>query len=107
MYMDWKQQQVPAEPLVPSVRNVMDANFRRADAQGVHTRFVEPTVPDFLEFIFDGVPYTRCVAGEFDDGVYDDELDEVGQWRDGAISFTAQGARLHTTYLLTHADLVE
>jgi hypothetical protein len=44
LYQEWKKAQALSG--TPSVRNVMDANFRRADAQGVHTRFAEPTDPD-------------------------------------------------------------
>jgi len=42
-YQEWLQRQAETpQTEVPTVRNVMDANFKRADACGVHTRFADP-----------------------------------------------------------------
>ena len=51
---------------------------------------------DFIAFEFEGVSYTRYAVSELDDGVYDDEFNEVGQWLNGTLVFTKHGSILHT-----------
>jgi hypothetical protein len=44
-----------------------------------------------IDCTFEGVPYTRKSSGK----VYDDDFDEVGEWKDGKIVFTKDARRLH------------
>jgi hypothetical protein len=41
MYQNWKNK-TQTQTEAPTVLNVMDVNFKRADACGVHTRFTDP-----------------------------------------------------------------
>jgi hypothetical protein len=107
LYDDWRAR---TQAQKATVRNVMDANFRRADALGVHTRFGESVSDSDTNLTAE----TSTFAEEFHRG--NDTSKDHHKCKQKEISRLASGPALDpltnrtlrdeaTKYLLLHPDL--
>jgi len=92
---DFEEQQLEEDtPLSPASMAAagtgIDLVFENSDSESDEGED-DPENPKDIDCTFEGVPYTRNSSGK----VYDDDFDEVGEWKDDKIVFTKDARRLH------------